>query len=96
MRLRGPKTVRRIFVDIETLPPDRNSSESSVRAELSSCSDEEFRRLALDGDFGRVLTVGLIIEHDGEVMHRGLLGRDKQCGGGYLRLLFDEGFRIVM
>lgn len=70
--------MRRIFVDIETLPPDRNSSEVGVRAELSSCSDEEFRRLALDGDFGRVLTVGLIVEHDGEVRHRGLLGRERQ------------------
>ncbi|HKG96349.1 MAG TPA: hypothetical protein VKA97_00945 [Pyrinomonadaceae bacterium] len=43
--------------------------------EISSCSDEEFRRLALDGDFGRVLTIGVIVEEGDYVIHRGLLGR---------------------
>jgi hypothetical protein len=45
---------------------------------LAGCSDEEFRRLALDGDFGCVLTIGLLIEHDEQVIHRGLLGRERQ------------------
>ena len=70
--------VRRIFVDIETLPPDKGSPAASVLAEISSCSDEEFRRLALDGDFGRVLTIGVIAEEGDEVIHRGLLGRERQ------------------
>lgn len=69
---------RRIFVDIETLPPDKGSAATGVREEIGSCSDEEFRRLALDGDFGRVLTIGVIIEQDGLVTHRGLLGRERQ------------------
>ncbi|MET0623278.1 MAG: hypothetical protein ABW250_09890 [Pyrinomonadaceae bacterium] len=69
---------RRIFVDIETLPPDKGSPAACVREEISSCSDEEFRRLALDGDFGRVLTIGVILEEGGEIIHRGLLGRERQ------------------
>lgn len=70
--------VRRIFVDIETLPPDKGSPPAGVLEELSSCSDEEFRRLALDGDFGRVLTIGVIVEEGDEIIHHGLLGRERQ------------------
>jgi hypothetical protein len=70
--------VRRIFVDIETLPPDKGISTSSLPEEVAACSDEEFRRLALDGDFGRVLTIGVIVEQDGQMIHRGLLGREHQ------------------
>lgn len=70
--------MRRIFVDIETLPPDKAMSVTTLPEEVSACSDEEFRRLALDGDFGRILTVGVIVEHDDQVIHRGLLGRERQ------------------
>jgi hypothetical protein len=70
--------VKRIFVDIETLPPDKGTSMISLPEEVAACSDEEFRRLALDGDFGRVLTIGVIVEHDDQVIHRGLLGRERQ------------------
>jgi hypothetical protein len=69
---------RRIFVDIETLPPDKADYTPSVNEDVASCSDEEYRRLALDGDFGRVLTVGVIIEQNDQVIHRGLLGRERQ------------------
>lgn len=70
--------MKRIFVDIETLPPDKGSAATGVKAEIDACSDDEFRRLALDGDYGRVLIIGLLIEHDGEVIQRGLLGRERQ------------------
>jgi predicted PolB exonuclease-like 3'-5' exonuclease len=70
--------VKRFFVDIETLPPDKNDADGSVRAEIADYSDEDFRRLALDGDFGRVLTIGLIVEHEEQVIHRGLFGRERQ------------------
>jgi hypothetical protein len=70
--------VRRFFMDIETLPPDTSGTVAGVQEEIGSCSDEEFRQLALDGDFGRVLTIGLIMEHDDQVIHRGLLGRERQ------------------
>jgi hypothetical protein len=68
--------VRRVFVDIETLPPDTHVA--NLPEEVAACSDEEYRRLALDGDFGRILTVGVIVEHDDQVIHRGLLGRERQ------------------
>jgi len=69
---------RRIFVDIETLPPDKGASAAGLPEEVAACSEEEFRRLALDGDFGRVLTIGLIVEHDEQIIHRGLLGRERR------------------
>jgi hypothetical protein len=69
---------RRIFVDIETLPPDKAEWLSGVNEDAAGCSEEEYRRLALDGDFGRVLTVGVIVEQDEQIIHRGLLGRERQ------------------
>ena len=41
---------------IETLPPDREAA--ALISAVESCTDEEFRRLALNGDWGRVLTGG--------------------------------------
>lgn len=70
--------VRRVFVDIETLPPDKSTPVASLPVDVAACSDEEYRRLALDGDFGRILTVGVIIEQDYQVIHRGLFGRERQ------------------
>jgi hypothetical protein len=70
---------RRIFLDIETLPPDKGAGATlSLPEDVAACSDEEYRRLALDGDFGRVLTVGVIVEQDDQVIHRGLLGRERR------------------
>ena len=82
----------RVFVDIETLPPEedvrRKLSPPVVRKlirkrddggdEDSECTEEEFRRLALHGEYGRVLTIGVIVESDGEEISRGVLGRDRQ------------------
>ncbi len=70
--------ISRIFVDIETLPPEMSDGGCRVSEEIAAYPDEEFRRLALDGDYGRVLTIGLIVEHDEQVIHRGLLGRERQ------------------
>lgn len=66
----------RVFLDIETLPPGQQLAQ--LLSAASVVTDEEFRRLALDGDWGRVLTIGLIIEQDGQELHRGLLGRERQ------------------
>ena len=68
--------VMRVFLDIETLPPDRKAS--AVISSSEPCADEEFRSLALNGDWGRVLTIGVILEKDGQELHRGLLGRERQ------------------
>jgi DNA polymerase elongation subunit (family B) len=67
--------VMRVFLDIETLPPERDdSSETPAPAD----DDKEFRDLALNGDRGRVLTIGLVIEKDGREASRGVLGRERQ------------------
>lgn len=66
--------VMRVFLDIETLPPERDSS----REMPAPADEQEYRDLALSGDWGRVLTIGLIIEKDGREIHRGLLGRERQ------------------
>lgn len=71
--------VMRVFLDIETLPPERDSSrETPASADEEANDEKEFRELALNGDWGRVLTIGLIIEKDGQETHRGLLGRERQ------------------
>jgi 3'-5' exonuclease len=67
--------VLKVYVDIETLPPEK---EAGVDEEVCQRSEEEFRRLALDGDYGRVLTVGIIVERDREIIHQGLFGRERQ------------------
>jgi hypothetical protein len=74
---------KRVFIDIETLPPDRNALAHISR---DCFTDEEFRRLALDGNWGRVLTVGVIAEQDGVETARGLLGRERQT----MRFHLDE------
>ncbi|HZT59977.1 MAG TPA: hypothetical protein VFA21_15310 [Pyrinomonadaceae bacterium] len=66
----------RVFADIETLPPERDAL--AHHPKLSGCDETEFRRLALDGDYGRVLVIGIIIERDGRIALSGCLGRDRQ------------------
>jgi 3'-5' exonuclease len=86
--------VRKIFLDIETLPPDDREREQITAGQVRKlerraqsnlcpkdeepCSDEEFKRLALYGEYGRVLTIGVIVERDRVETHRGVLGRERQ------------------
>lgn len=70
--------MRKIFLDIETLPPDRETSEAT--ANLESCDDKDFRSLALKAEKGRILTIGVIIEENNQVAHQGLFGRDRETG----------------
>lgn len=84
---------RKIFLDIETLPPHEDfraevlqrvldevqqKGEMLNEQELAQQSDERFRLLALQGEYGRILTIGLIIEEDGQVKQQGVLGRDRE------------------
>lgn len=73
-RWRQASMVMRVFLDIETLPPERNLA----RETPASADEQEYRKLALSGDWGRILTVGLIVERGGREIHRGLLGRERQ------------------
>jgi DNA polymerase elongation subunit (family B) len=83
----------RIFIDIETLPPSeevreqlaleltRHCRENDKSGAVSSMSaqsiEDEFRKLALSGEMGRVLAVGVIVERDREITQRGVIGRDR-------------------
>jgi hypothetical protein len=84
---------KRIFLDIETLPPAESFREKLVReiyaeqgiselgpseAEIDVEVEKRFRDLALRGEWGRLLCVGLVIEEDGGVKHCGVLGRDRE------------------
>lgn len=85
--------IYRYFVDIESLPPPEEMrqrlSPAKIRkllrinrnptnAEEPPCTEEEFRQLALHPEYGRVLSIGLIVEEDTHVIHRGVLGRERQ------------------
>src|SRR5215210_2198544 len=83
----------RVYVDIETLPPGEevreqvaselmghcleNNGSGAISAALTEKIEEEFRKLALSGEMGRVLAVGVIVERDHEIQHRGIIGRDR-------------------
>jgi hypothetical protein len=67
--------VMRVFLDVETIPPERD--DPLVREKYPDCTDEEFRGLALNPEYGRLLCVGLIVERDDNVIHYGVLGRDR-------------------
>ncbi|HEX8069221.1 MAG TPA: ribonuclease H-like domain-containing protein [Pyrinomonadaceae bacterium] len=91
---------RRIFIDIETLPPGEDArrlleggplcrfhEDGFRRAGTAPPSlEERFRRLALCGEHGRVLAVGVIDERDGQIVCRGVLGRERET----LRFHLDE------
>lgn len=79
----------RVFLDIETLPPreeERDQFPASLvrklarrrRSDDGECSEEQYRRLALHGECGRLLTVSVIVEQDDRIIHKGLLGREKR------------------
>jgi 3'-5' exonuclease len=84
--------VMRVFTDIETLPPAEDMRQQLSAAKIRkllrkgvkdeqgevTCTEEEFRCLALHAEYGRVLTIGLVVEVDDQVIHRGVLGRERQ------------------
>ncbi|HEV2864833.1 MAG TPA: hypothetical protein VGX48_27820 [Pyrinomonadaceae bacterium] len=92
---------KRLFIDVETLPPPEGVRASinpalAFKLENRYCTsqsdagvgftEEQFRRLALHAEYGRVLAVGMIVEQDGEVVCRGVLGRERES----MRFHLDE------
>lgn len=67
--------VMRVFLDAETVPPERD--DPLVQGKYPDCSDEEFRGLALNPEYGRLLCLGVVLERDGVITSRGVLGRDR-------------------
>src|SRR5215210_1350434 len=92
---------KRLFIDVETLPPPEEAR-ASINPALAfklenrrcapqydagvGCTEEQFRRLALHAEYGRVLTVGMIVERDGKVVCRGVLGQERES----MRFHLDE------
>lgn len=68
----------RVFLDIETLPPERDGPLLGER--IARPTEEEYRQLALDSRYGRLLCVGIIIEENNLVTRHGVLGRDRGTG----------------
>lgn len=75
---------KKIFLDCETIPPDKSSP--LIRDKIATYTEEEYRKLALEPEYCRLLCIGLIIEEDDRILHRGTLGRDKQS----LKFHLDE------
>src|SRR5215216_4573420 len=93
--------LKRLFIDVETLPPPeeaRTAINPALAFKLENrhcapesgagvgCTEEQFRRLALHAEYGRVLSVGMIVEQDGAVVCRGVLGRERES----MRFHLDE------
>ncbi|HEX8177777.1 MAG TPA: hypothetical protein VF543_22000 [Pyrinomonadaceae bacterium] len=90
---------RKIFLDIETLPPAEEvqdalaheiclaqapKKELALTGELDELNVQQFRELALHGEHGRVLAIGMLVEEDSRVVHHGLLGRERATGKFHL------------
>jgi len=93
--------IYRYFVDIESLPPPEDTRQRLSPAKIRKllrvnreptneeeppCTEEEFRQLALHPEYGRVLSIGMIVEEDAHIVHRGVLGRERQS----MRFHLDE------
>ncbi|MCU0351981.1 MAG: hypothetical protein MUF43_14325 [Flavobacterium sp.] len=64
----------RIYLDIETIPP-RHEIFHPDCANEQPCQDEEYRQMALQAEFGRIVCIALFIENNqGEVIDKKLFG----------------------
>lgn len=83
---------KRLFLDVETCPPpeeERGLLNLGLVAKLdgrwrrdnnipdSECPEEQYKRLSLYPETGRLIAVALILEVEGEIVHRGVIGRDR-------------------
>lgn len=83
---------KKIFLDIETLPPteearariahrverEQESEETPLQGQaLTKLIDDRFRDLALRAEHGRLLAIGIIVEDDNRIIQHGVLGRDR-------------------
>src|SRR5215213_6363422 len=73
----------RVFCDIETLPLEKAALTNFPK--VCDCGEEDYRRLALSGEYGRVLTIGVIVEVDGRITQSGCLGRDRATRSFHLQ-----------
>jgi hypothetical protein len=92
---------KRIFLDIETLPPNEEARECVAHivaceqeremtplqgTALAKLIDDRFKELALKAEHGRLLAIGIVIEDGDQIIHHGVLGRDRST----MRFHLDE------
>jgi hypothetical protein len=92
MRLSDKVMAKRLFLDVETCPPpelERERLNLELISKLDSrwrlannipdkeCPEEQYKRLSLYPELGCLIAVSLILEEDGQIIHRGVLGRDR-------------------
>jgi hypothetical protein len=65
-----------IFLDTQTVPPDKSAPH--ICDKVQDCSEDEYRKLALEPEYSRLLCIALLIEENGQIIHRGTLGRDRE------------------
>lgn len=68
----------------ESRPAGTSENEGEPEADCKECIDEQFRRLALHAEYGRVLTIGVVVEQGNQILSRGVLGRDRPTGKFHL------------
>lgn len=78
-----PEVVRNLCRKSSIAFPD---GQEAKQENVTGCTDEQFRLLALHAEYGRVLAIGVIVEQDWQVVHCGLLGRERPSG----KLHLDE------
>lgn len=61
-----------------------SGEEDETEGACTQCTDEQFRLLSLYAEYGRVLTIGVIVEECDRVLHRGVFGRDRSSGRFHL------------
>lgn len=69
---------------VKLKPNDSSERENDIKLVCNECTDEQFRQLSLYAEYGRVLTIGVIVEQGDQILHRGVLGRDRSTGKFHL------------
>lgn len=70
----------KFFINIETIPPDKDKSGSYLEM-----SDEDLQKLSLQAEYGRILCIGLIVaDVDGIEALRGIFGWGKGASSPHL------------
>lgn len=66
----------KVFIDIETLPPARDKWKG-IGPDLEQ-DEKEYRKLALNGNYGQILCIGIAAERDGKRIAETVLGFDEE------------------
>lgn len=72
-----PETVRKLCRKHLIASPN---GQEAQQESANGCTEEQYRLLALHAEYGRVLAIGMIVEHDWQVVHCGMLGRERPSG----------------